>query len=104
MPGIAAIIGVQPLQRVETEVGLMINSMNHEQFYTSGSYVNSALGMAVGWANHTGSFCDCLPIWNEAKNVCLIFTGQDFADQKLIDDLKSTGHVFDPANASRLVH
>lgn len=104
MPGITGIIGVRPLQNAETAVDLMVNCMNHEQFYTSGSYVNSGLELAVGWANHKGSFSDCAPIWNEAKNICLIFSGQDFADQGLIDDLKSKGHVFDAGNASRLIH
>jgi asparagine synthase (glutamine-hydrolysing) len=104
MPGIAGIIGVHPLQKAKGMVDLMVNCMNHEQFYTSGSYANDVTGVAVGWANHKDSFSDCAPIWNETRNICLIFTGQDFADQKLVDDLKSKGHVFNPENASRLVH
>ena len=54
--------------------------------------------------NHQGSFADCLPIWNEKKDICLLFSGEDFTDQADIDALRRRGHEFGPDDASYLVH
>ena len=43
-------------------------------------------------------------MWNEAENICLILTGENFADRANLDELKRKGHVFDEENASSLVH
>ena len=51
-----------------------------------------------------GAFGDCLPIWNEKKDICLIFSGEDFADQADIDALRMRGHEFGSDDASYLVH
>jgi asparagine synthase (glutamine-hydrolysing) len=45
-----------------------------------------------------------MPVWNEEKNICLIFSGEDFRDRSEIDQLRSKGHRFEPTNASYLVH
>ena len=82
----------------------MNQCLMHEPFYKSGSYSNEELNLAIGWVCHGGELSDCRPIWNENQNVCLIFTGEDFADQRVVDDLKSKGHVFNPQNTDYLVH
>jgi len=66
--------------------------------------MNEYLGLWLGWVNHQGSFADCLPIWNEKKDACLLFSGEDFTDQADIDALRGRGHEFDPDDASYLVH
>lgn len=82
----------------------MVESMTHEAFYVSGTYTNEELGLWSGWVCHQGAFDDCLPIWNEKKDICLLFSGEDFADQSDVDALRTRGHDFDPNNASYLVH
>jgi asparagine synthase (glutamine-hydrolysing) len=82
----------------------MSKCLMHESFYTSGTYMNEDLGLWLGWVNHQGSFADCLPIWNEKKDVCLLFSGEDFTDQADIDALRGRGHEFGPDDASYLVH
>jgi asparagine synthase (glutamine-hydrolysing) len=61
-------------------------------------------GLWLGWVNHEGSFSDCLPIWNEKKDICLFFSGEDFADQADINALRMRGHEFGSDDASYLVH
>jgi asparagine synthase (glutamine-hydrolysing) len=78
--------------------------MMHEPFYTDGTYSNEELGLWLGWANQEGCFSDCLPIWNEKKDICLLFSGEDFADQAEIDALRMRGHEFGSGDASYLVH
>src|SRR5262249_29247749 len=61
-------------------------------------------GLGIGWISHPGSFSDCMPVWNEEKNVCLIFTGEDYQDRSAIDRLRAEGHQFSAQNAGYLVH
>ena len=45
-------------------------------------YIDERIGLSIGWTCHKDSFSDCLPIWNESRDVCLIFWGQDFGDRE----------------------
>jgi asparagine synthase (glutamine-hydrolysing) len=82
----------------------MVKCLMHEPFYTNGTYVNEEFGLWSGWACHKGVFEDCLPIWNEKKDICLIFSGENFTDQANIDALRTRGHEFGSDDASYLVH
>jgi asparagine synthase (glutamine-hydrolysing) len=82
----------------------MVKCLIHEPFYRHDTYINEELGLWSGWACHEGAFGDCLPIWNEKKDICLLFSGEDFADQADIDALRVRGHEFGPDDASYLVH
>ena len=83
---------------------LMVQSMVHEPDHKSGHLIEQKLGLNVGWVCHGGSFADCLPIWNERRDICLIFSGEDFTDPGDVTKLRSRGHNFEPRNASYLVH
>ena len=104
MPGIAGIIssGLNPGNRAELDS--MIRCLLHKDFYKSGTFISEEAGLAIGWITYPGSFSDCLPVWNEDKNVCLIFTGEDYQDRSGLDRLRTEGHQFSPQNASYLVH
>jgi asparagine synthase (glutamine-hydrolysing) len=104
MPGLVGIISKIPQEDKGAALDKMLNGMMHERFYTSGTYVNEKLGLWIGWVNHQGSFSDCMPVWNETKNICLIFSGEDFRDPSEIEHLKARGHECDSGNASYLVH
>ena len=58
----------------------------------------------VGWASLGGSFSDCLPVWNEAKDICLVFSGESFVEPFDLAELVARGHSFNRENASALVH
>src|SRR5882672_9932669 len=104
MPGIAGIIGPRSHRDNQTALEMMIQCMMHERFYTTGQYVNEQLQLWVGSVSHAGSFSDCSPVWNEKKDICLIFSGEDFCDQSEFERLKRGGHRFSAENASYLVH
>ena len=104
MPGITGIIGKMPQKKAEKDLNSMIDCMKHESFYSSGAYINEELGLCSGWVCHTGSFADCMPIFNEKRDVVLIFFGEDFADKELFDQLKGKNHQFERSNASYLIH
>src|SRR6266849_6395996 len=104
MPGIAGIISKSSREKNESDLSLMIDCMMHEPFYTKGSYVNDQLGIYAGWVCHRGSFSDCMPIVNEKEDVVLLFSGENFTDKSVTEQLKRGGHEFDCSNASYLVH
>jgi len=81
----------------------MVKCLKHEPFYSDGTYINKELGLWSGWACHKGAFEDCLPIWNEKKDICLLFSGEDFTDQVDIAALRMRGHEFGSDDASYLV-
>jgi len=104
MPGIVGIVSQRPPQEHYGLLKSMVKCLIHEPFYTNGTYINEELGLWSGWACHDGTFGDCLPIWNEKKDICLLFSGEDFADQAEIDALRMRGHEFASEDASYLVH
>src|SRR5437667_2575325 len=103
MPGIVGIISQRPSEQYDALVKSMAKCLIHEPFYTEGTYTNEKLGLWGGWACHKGAFDDCLPIWNEKKDICLLFSGEDFPDQADVDALRCS-HEFGLDDASYLVH
>jgi asparagine synthase (glutamine-hydrolysing) len=104
MPGLVGIISKRSPEEQEENLVTMIECMLHEPFYTSGKYVNSQLGLFAGWVCHEGSFSDCMPVINEDRDLILIFSGENFTDRELLNQLKMKGHEFDYSNASYLIH
>lgn len=104
MPGIAGIIGIGSGIDKASMLREMVNRMMHEPYYASSTYNNDKLGISVGWVGHAGSFSDCMPVWNEAKDICLMFSGEEFSDLPKLEWLKARGHKFSSDTASYLVH
>ena len=104
MPGIAGIISKEYTPDIGPSVKQMSQSMIHDRSCTSGSHVDEQLGFAIAWVSSLGTFSACMPVWNEEHNICLVFSGEDFADEDELARLRTQGHVFDPDNASYLVH
>jgi asparagine synthase (glutamine-hydrolysing) len=104
MPGIVGIVSQSPSEQYDALVKSMVKCLKHEPFYADGTYINEELGLWSGWTCHPGAFGDCLPICNEKKDICLLFSGEDFADQTDIDALRTRGHEFGSDDASYLVH
>ena len=104
MPGITGILGGGGSEGRQAALSQMVCSMMHEPFYTSGMYINEELELWLGWVAHRDSFSDGMPVWNEKRDICLIFSGEDFADSEAINRLRARGHDCTPGNASYLVH
>jgi asparagine synthase (glutamine-hydrolysing) len=104
MPGITGILGVGKPEENENRLRQMTECMVHESFYRSGHHFSERLGSWLGWVALDGSFSDGMPLWNENKDICIIFSGEDYADLDPIAYLKSKGHEFDSGSANYLVH
>ena len=104
MPGITGIISKWQIDKYKEDLNAMLSCMMHNNFYFSGTFISEQLGVYAGWTCHNGSFSDCMPIWNESHDICLIYTGENFADKSSIEQIRTHGHQFDSDNASYLVH
>lgn len=104
MPGIVGLIGRLPREDGERQLGRMVASLRHEDFYVTGTYVDESLGVYVGWVARKGSFCDGMPLRNERGEVVLVFSGEDFPEPGIIERLKRKGHELEDAGPSYLVH
>lgn len=80
MPGIAGVIGKTGGEG-DAIVASMIASRMHAPHYVSGRYASETLRLCVGWTHHKGSFADVLPVWNDARSACLIFSGENFVER-----------------------
>src|ERR1051325_2452020 len=104
MPGIAGIIAANSQPENQHVVQAMSGCMLHEKFYVSGTNNVASLGVAMGWVSLAGSFSDCMPVWNETKDICLVFSGETYPDSQELDHLRKRGHTFNPTNAEYLIH
>jgi asparagine synthase (glutamine-hydrolysing) len=80
MPGITGIIANLPVEDRSAALGRMLKRLMHEPWYKSGSLAHEKLNLSAAWVCQPDSFSDCLPIWNTARDRCLIFSGEHFAD------------------------
>jgi asparagine synthase (glutamine-hydrolysing) len=105
MPGITGIISAKWTDGHSSIARDMTNAMMHESSYVSGVYANNSLGISIGWVCHPNSFADCMPIWNETRDICLIFAGEEFRDKSDVEHLLCRGHAACRSDkATYLVH
>ena len=103
MPGITGIIRKHPYEKIEEDLGAMIDVMRHEKFYRSSHYVNRDLGVYVGWTCHEHSFADCMPLVSRRKDAILIFQGENFMDQERLSRFSYSGNGGEAAGAEDLL-
>jgi len=104
VPGITGIITKEITGNEKEKIAAMLGCMLHEPFYTHGTFHNPENGFFIGYSAIENSFADCMPIFNETKDLVLFLTGECYLDQPIIDGLEKRGHNFDPQNASYLIH
>jgi asparagine synthase (glutamine-hydrolysing) len=104
MPGIVGMISKRPAEECESLVRAMVASMEHESFYTSGTYFAPDMGIYGGWIAHENSFAANQVFFNEQKDVTLIFAGECFADLETRNGLTQQGHTLQRNKGDWLVH
>jgi asparagine synthase (glutamine-hydrolysing) len=104
MPGIVGLITNLPKAVAESQLLTMVKSLCHEPFYVSGTWIDSANGVYVGWVAREGSFAACMPLHNERGDVALVFSGEEFPEPNMIKALRERGHAVAAEGPSYLVH
>jgi asparagine synthase (glutamine-hydrolysing) len=103
MPGIVGLLSPRPPAECQRLVEQMLGCMQHETFYTSGSYSAPDLGVFAGWVALEGSFSDCQPILSERGDVALLFSGECFSRHATGVELDRSDHRRELDNAEWLV-
>jgi asparagine synthase (glutamine-hydrolysing) len=70
----------------------------------SGTWIDAANGIYVGWVAREGSFADGMPLHNESGDVTLVFSGEEFPGPGTASALRARGHTVAPDEPSYLVH
>jgi asparagine synthase (glutamine-hydrolysing) len=104
VPGIVGLVTGMPRQRAECELRRMLGVMRHESFYSIGTWIDEELGVYVGWTARPGSFSDAGPQQNEAGDVVLVFSGEEYPASDTIQGLTARGHQLGNAESSYIVH
>src|SRR5713101_2935789 len=104
MPGIVGLITKMPRERAEKELRRMIQSVMHESFYGTGTWVDESQGVYLGWTVRHSSFADGMPLSNERGDVVLVFSGEEFPEPGTARRLKECGHALEEKKSSYLVH
>lgn len=103
MSGIVGIIASNQVER-RPVLEKMVQALGSLAPYSSGTSVNKSLGLWGGWVSAAGAFSDGMPVWNEDKNVFLLFAGQEYTDSSELNQLRARGHQFNSGDASYLIH
>ena len=103
MPGIVGFFSRMPREQAVRKLFRMVESLRHENFYTTGTWADESLGIYVGWIARKGSFSDGMPLQNERGDV-LVFSGEEFSEAGTPQRLKERGHQLQMAGPSYLVH
>lgn len=104
MPGIVGLITQMPRQRAEAQLRRMVETMCHESFYVSGTWIDETCGVYAGWVARKNSFSDGMPLRNESGDVTLVFAGEEFPQPGTARRLAERGHRFEAVGPSYLVH
>jgi asparagine synthase (glutamine-hydrolysing) len=104
MPGIVGFITKTPGKQALSQLLRMVETIRHESFYDTGTWIDESAGLYVGWAARCGSFCDGMPLKNERGDVVLAFSGEEFSQLGTAQRLKEKGHQLGSTGASYLVH
>ena len=78
MPGIAGIISDRPPDECQRLVRAMIDCMQYEPFYVSGTCFVPEIGVYGGWVAHEGSFAARQSAHDERNGLDLLFSGECF--------------------------
>lgn len=104
MPGIVGLITSLPREQAERQLTSMVNTLRHEQFYVTGTWIDESLGAYVGWSARKGSFGEEMPVLNEKADVALVLAGEEYPEPGISARLKARGHEITSGEASYLVH
>lgn len=104
MPGIVGLITKMPRERATAELQRMLRAMQHEQFYRTATWVDEKLGIYAGVVHREGADQPLVPQHSEDGRVSLLFSGDEFPDPGMRDELSQRGHVVARGPLAHLVH
>lgn len=81
MPGIVGIITKMPRERVERQLEKMVQTLHHEDFYSTGTWTDETAGVYIGWITRDQSFPGGRPLESEQGDKVLFLSGEEFSGE-----------------------
>ncbi len=104
MPGIVGLITRIPRQQAEPLLLRMVESLRHESFYVTGTWIDEELGAYVGWVAREGAFSANMPLRDGRNETVLIFSGEEYsscADSSACDGQNGPGYLLERCRDDR---
>jgi len=103
MPGIVGLITSLPREKSAPQFVRMMETLRHEPFYVTGTWIDESLGIYLGWIERLDQ-SDEMPLRNERGDVVLGFSGEEFPEPGTVQRLSQRGHELSADGLSYLVH
>ena len=55
-------------------------SLRHESFYVTGTWIDEHLGVYCGWVARDGSFSARMPLRDPSGEAVLVFSGEEYSE------------------------
>jgi asparagine synthase (glutamine-hydrolysing) len=82
MPGLVGIVSQKSPDECRRTLSRMLRCIQHESFYTSGTYSDENNGVYLGWTCHSGASNDGMPFSDETRETCLFLAGEVFPESE----------------------
>ena len=103
VPGIVGIITKMPRAWAEHQLQKMVGAIRHESFYETGTWIDEALGVYVGWVAIKNSFADRMPLHSEDGHITLVFSGEEYSNIDAVHEDSGRGTQSEHSQASYLL-
>jgi asparagine synthase (glutamine-hydrolysing) len=103
VPGLFCIISDKSESQNQQDLARMLECMNHETFYSKGTYIDCDMGLYAGWTALEDSFSDCMPIIGKNKKSVMLFSGENFTDSEKIASNEISKKAKKLGNANYLI-
>lgn len=80
MPGIIGLQTRMPREWAEMQLKRMLETVQHESFYVTGTWIDESMGLYVGWVERKESFSRRMPLRNDRGDLSLILSGEEFSE------------------------
>jgi asparagine synthase (glutamine-hydrolysing) len=80
MPGLVGLITRMPREHAVPELLRMVETLRHEPFYDTGTWIDASMGVYVGWTARKTSLAEAPLVRSEGGDVVLALSGEDFSD------------------------
>lgn len=84
MPGIVGLQTKLPRGWAELQLKRMVEALQHEPSYVTGTWIDESMGIYVGWSARRGSFAEAGLLHADQAKQILIFSGEDFSDGRTV--------------------
>jgi asparagine synthase (glutamine-hydrolysing) len=93
-----------PEEQARQQLAQMVQAIRHDPSYVCGTWADPSIGVYVGWVARRGSFSETMPLRNEQGDVTLVFSGEDYPEPGIAQELRQRGHTLSLDGPAYLVH